>query len=354
MRTVSGTIVSSKPVSLSKAAKILSEFASFDNGASPAFAAYLKRSSASFNELVHLHKELKGSGSERKGKRKYHSQDEVHNVVEAIEEGENGQGGEDSKIKKLNAEEDGRGSDAIPRIQGDGKKRHKKKRDEDENEASKGSMVSVGNGGKTYVAKDGSDRKKHEKESVSCDAIVGIANGEMKYDVTSTKVGEIKDEQGGKQRIRKTKKKNRDESEEGRSGGVKDFEVNEQRYDKGGATEREGDRDGMSNKGSEGKTHRKKNKGNELKNREDWVMQGAKVRVQSYIVDVEGGNGQRHKKNQDDKIEERESVNKAETVESEEKESKKRKNKELVNGGLDDSEEQYKTKKKKRKTEAYD
>lgn len=73
MKTISGKVVSSKPVSLYKAARILSKFASSDNGASPAFAAYLKRASASFNELVQLHKELKGSSPERK--RKEHRSD---------------------------------------------------------------------------------------------------------------------------------------------------------------------------------------------------------------------------------------------------------------------------------------
>ncbi|KAL2927801.1 Signal recognition particle receptor FtsY [Bienertia sinuspersici] len=69
MKTVSGEVVSSTPVSVSKAAKILSNFASSDNGASPAFAAYLKRSSASFNELAQLHKKHKTLGSKHKVKK---------------------------------------------------------------------------------------------------------------------------------------------------------------------------------------------------------------------------------------------------------------------------------------------
>lgn len=61
MKTVSGEILSSHPISLSKAAKILSKFSQVDNGATPSFAAYLRRASTSFNELVQVHKELKGS-----------------------------------------------------------------------------------------------------------------------------------------------------------------------------------------------------------------------------------------------------------------------------------------------------
>ncbi|KAK9062914.1 hypothetical protein SSX86_020104 [Deinandra increscens subsp. villosa] len=52
MKTVTGKIVSTKPVNLSKAAKILSNFVNSDNGASQPVAAYLRRASAAFNELV--------------------------------------------------------------------------------------------------------------------------------------------------------------------------------------------------------------------------------------------------------------------------------------------------------------
>ncbi|XP_057548130.1 uncharacterized protein LOC130826565 [Amaranthus tricolor] len=68
MNRVKGQVVSSKPVSFSKAARILSKFVSSDNEASPAFAAYLKRAMGSFNELVQLHKDCKNSRSQHKGK----------------------------------------------------------------------------------------------------------------------------------------------------------------------------------------------------------------------------------------------------------------------------------------------
>ncbi|CAL0323693.1 unnamed protein product [Lupinus luteus] len=57
--------VSSKQISLSKAAKILSKFVSADNGASQVTSAYLHRASDAFNELKHLHKELKGEENPR-------------------------------------------------------------------------------------------------------------------------------------------------------------------------------------------------------------------------------------------------------------------------------------------------
>ncbi|KAE9586234.1 hypothetical protein Lal_00000766 [Lupinus albus] len=69
MKTISGNCVSSKQISLSKAAKILSKFVSADNGASQVTSAYLHRASTAFNELKQLHKELKSPHSHKKHKR---------------------------------------------------------------------------------------------------------------------------------------------------------------------------------------------------------------------------------------------------------------------------------------------
>ncbi|KAL7247605.1 hypothetical protein ACSBR2_002510 [Camellia fascicularis] len=59
MKTVSGEVISTKPISLSKSAKVLSNFVSADTGGSQAVSSYLTRASASFNALVQFHKELK-------------------------------------------------------------------------------------------------------------------------------------------------------------------------------------------------------------------------------------------------------------------------------------------------------
>ena len=59
MKKICGKPVSEKPISLSKAAKILSKFISAENGASHVINAYLHRASSSFSELNQLHKELK-------------------------------------------------------------------------------------------------------------------------------------------------------------------------------------------------------------------------------------------------------------------------------------------------------
>ncbi|KAI3519334.1 hypothetical protein L1887_08364 [Cichorium endivia] len=59
MKTVSGKIVSTKPVNLSKAANILSNFVTSDDGASQSVSAYLRRASVAFNELVYFKKHHK-------------------------------------------------------------------------------------------------------------------------------------------------------------------------------------------------------------------------------------------------------------------------------------------------------
>ncbi|RWR85874.1 cylicin-1-like protein [Cinnamomum micranthum f. kanehirae] len=68
MKPVAGTITSSKPISLSKAARALSKFISIENGASQAVSAYLRRASAAFNELVQFHENLKSEKKHKKSR----------------------------------------------------------------------------------------------------------------------------------------------------------------------------------------------------------------------------------------------------------------------------------------------
>ncbi|KAK6919598.1 hypothetical protein RJ641_015502 [Dillenia turbinata] len=65
MKTISGKVISSKPISPSRAAKTMSKFASSEKGASDAVSACLRRAADACNELVQLHKELKASKSRR-------------------------------------------------------------------------------------------------------------------------------------------------------------------------------------------------------------------------------------------------------------------------------------------------
>lgn len=63
MKTVSEKLISSKPISLSKAAKILSGFAAHEHGASDAVSVYLDCAAGAFNRLVSFHKDLKNPHS---------------------------------------------------------------------------------------------------------------------------------------------------------------------------------------------------------------------------------------------------------------------------------------------------
>ncbi|KAI9121268.1 hypothetical protein K1719_008301 [Acacia pycnantha] len=68
MNKICGEPISSREVSASKAARILSNFISAENGASNVISAYLHQSSASLNELNRLHKGSKLLQSNQKHK----------------------------------------------------------------------------------------------------------------------------------------------------------------------------------------------------------------------------------------------------------------------------------------------
>lgn len=76
MRTVSGVAVSSKPISLSKAASVLSKFTSAETGSSPEVTVYLHRTLDAFNELKLLHREFKSSTYGHKHEKHHKSYDE--------------------------------------------------------------------------------------------------------------------------------------------------------------------------------------------------------------------------------------------------------------------------------------
>ncbi|KAL6566276.1 hypothetical protein OROGR_001891 [Orobanche gracilis] len=55
MRKITGQLLSSKPVSISRAAKLLTRFAAVDNGSSATVSLYLQRTADAFNQLVQFH-----------------------------------------------------------------------------------------------------------------------------------------------------------------------------------------------------------------------------------------------------------------------------------------------------------
>ncbi|KAI3897813.1 hypothetical protein MKX03_013719 [Papaver bracteatum] len=119
MKTVSGFVLSSEPVSLSKASSILKNFVSSENGASHALRVYVKRTYASLNGLAQYHSNLESGKSERKLKKKP--------KVEVIENGltdtaRNYQ--EEEEVKSVGNTEEGL-------VKTEGKKKKRKKVEEE-------------------------------------------------------------------------------------------------------------------------------------------------------------------------------------------------------------------------------
>ncbi|XP_068644916.1 uncharacterized protein [Aristolochia californica] len=75
MKSLSTAVISSEPISVKAASRILSRFVSKENGASKAASSYLKRTCVSINELILFHRELKSYKSNRR-----HEKSAVENV----------------------------------------------------------------------------------------------------------------------------------------------------------------------------------------------------------------------------------------------------------------------------------
>ncbi|CAL5352882.1 unnamed protein product [Camellia sinensis] len=134
MKTISGNVTSTKPISLSKASKILSNFVTAETGASHAVSAYLKRASASFNELVQFHKELKASKSDRRLKNNVqdHPLKYEHNSEEEYEEDSVGKKHKKKKKKKKRKSEGVDDEEVVDSAEQSNSKNKKKKRKSEE------------------------------------------------------------------------------------------------------------------------------------------------------------------------------------------------------------------------------
>ncbi|KAL3652848.1 hypothetical protein CASFOL_002529 [Castilleja foliolosa] len=86
MRKISGQLISSKPVSLSRAAKHINQFASVDNGASAAVAVYLQRTAEALNHLVQFHKYSRNGEVEKSPDRKRARKLETDSVEKSPDE----------------------------------------------------------------------------------------------------------------------------------------------------------------------------------------------------------------------------------------------------------------------------
>ncbi|KAF5768838.1 hypothetical protein HanXRQr2_Chr14g0641211 [Helianthus annuus] len=163
MKTVSGRIVSTKPLSLSKAAYVLSNFVSSDNGASQPVAAYLRRASAAFDELAYFKKHIKS--------KKYSSKDDVSTKSDvshrSFEERDRENGGVNKKLDHVSVEVEVT-IDEHRAGEGDGKLK-KKERKRKKSEGSLGSgqtdnvEVEFKEGDQTMSEKSEEKKKKKKK-----------------------------------------------------------------------------------------------------------------------------------------------------------------------------------------------
>ncbi|KAL1189394.1 hypothetical protein V5N11_029572 [Cardamine amara subsp. amara] len=77
MKTVTGRVMNAESISLSKAATLLSGFASSENGTSQDVSAYLRRSATAFTELKNIHREIKSKRTKPRSKKKRKSDGEI-------------------------------------------------------------------------------------------------------------------------------------------------------------------------------------------------------------------------------------------------------------------------------------
>lgn len=343
MKTVSGIVVSSKPVSLSKAARVLSKFMASDNGASPAFAAYLKRASASFDELVQLRKELKGSGAHYGGKKKSlpdgNTAEETVNSVK--KPGQDGLYNEEKCAVSGRKEHNMGKRDEVEarEVEGDGGVGIRM-----ETQNSEGNVGS----GSVDVRVDEKKMKKKRREGVEIEL---IDEKERSYrDLDAVDANGIKDDGGSKES--KKKKKKRDKGERGESDNAlkkqdQDGNINQDGIS-GEAT------DVVENGFGDGKMHKKHKKGKEGRESSIQVVELTDISnggSKHNRIKTESNEGKKKKRSREEK--EKESGIKVEIEEADNKEIRKRKHKGSGHGGLDDLEEQHRSKKKSRKNEVY-
>ncbi|KAJ0840133.1 hypothetical protein HanRHA438_Chr14g0651901 [Helianthus annuus] len=166
MKTVSGRIVSTKPLSLSKAAYVLSNFVSSDNGASQPVAAYLRRASAAFDELAYFKKHIKSKKSSSKDDVSMKS-DVSHRSFEEREVKVRENGGVNKKLDHVSVEVEVT-IDEHRAGEGDGKlKKKEKKRKKSEGSLGSGQNnnveVQFKEGDQTMSEKSEEKKKKKKK-----------------------------------------------------------------------------------------------------------------------------------------------------------------------------------------------
>ncbi|KAJ8440236.1 hypothetical protein Cgig2_024001 [Carnegiea gigantea] len=340
MKTVSGVVLSSKPVSLYRAARVLSKFVASDNGASPAFTAYLKRASASFDELVQLRKELKGSSARYRGKKSLPDGNIAEDTVNSVKKP-----GQDGLYNEGKFGVSGR------------KEHNMGKRDEVEAREVEGDGCfgirmekrnSEGNVGRDSVDVRGGE-KKMKKQRGEGGEIELINEKERSYgDLDAVDANGIKDDGGSKETKKKKKRHKGERAESDNALKKHDQDGNLNQDDINGEAT-----DVVENGVSDGKKHKKNKKGKEERESSSTgvaeLMDISNGGSEHDRIKTESNEGKKKKRSREEK--EKESGIKVEAEEADNKESRKGKHKRSGHGGLDDSEEQHRSKKKSRKNE---
>ncbi|GAY38216.1 hypothetical protein CUMW_035020 [Citrus unshiu] len=270
MKSVKGQVLSTTPISISKAAKILSKFVYADTSASQAVCAYLRRASASFNELNQLHKELKSHRKHKITKSKIVTEDgePTQSFISNRSDGEESERKNHKKKKKKKKEQRGWVGDTVEK-EGEtvedkvrikieesdlgvetGKSKHEKKRGEVGILKEVKSKVKLEKDGNVGIEDD--DRKKHKKSKgqnvgkIGCleeqknrikiekDGDMGMENVRKKHkkkrETSGYEVGEMKENGGGiiveeeEGKKKKKKKRKSEEIEEGREMNLEEFQ----------------------------------------------------------------------------------------------------------------------------------
>ncbi|KAH7560947.1 hypothetical protein JRO89_XS10G0144400 [Xanthoceras sorbifolium] len=206
MKTVSVRVLSTKTISLSKAASILSKFVSAKTGASQAVCAYLQRASSSFSELSQLHKELKPHRKHETPKSKTAAKDE-NLTRSAVSSHEPSQPELNQELSRVVGRDFGVVSE---------NRKHKKKRSGIENLEESNGEMGIEEDGNLGMENERKKQKKHRKEKGKTG--FEIANSEE----DKGKVGIEEDGDVGIENERKKRKKKKEKS----VSEIRDFEEN--------------------------------------------------------------------------------------------------------------------------------
>ncbi|KAL0709954.1 hypothetical protein Bca4012_016932 [Brassica carinata] len=143
MKTVTGSVNNAKPISLAKAATLLSGFVSSETQASQDVSAYLRRASAAFTELRSFHREIRSPNPNPNSEARHPKEDlgrakRIDDLVvnETVTGEESVHGRKQDKKKKKrkeNKEEDVVEEKVMVKLEDEQRNKERKKKSKDEN-----------------------------------------------------------------------------------------------------------------------------------------------------------------------------------------------------------------------------